>query len=150
MLRKVETSITIAWDAVNCIERNGIVTGYVVRFTPPSTSGNNTVMVSGTGGAGGMVTIDGLDPSTQYSIQVAAVNSDGDVGVFSTALSVQTAPENSKSRSAIHPLLKNEISSILNFIAHILKNKPNHLFHKGCYIYIMDVLVNSIQTGYSL
>jgi len=38
-----------------------------------------------------MVTIDGLVPSTQYSIQVAAVNSNGNVGVFSTALSVQTA-----------------------------------------------------------
>ena len=77
-------------------------------------------MVSGIGDAGGMVTIDGLAPSTQYSIQVAAVNSNGDVGVFGTALSVQTAPETSKSRSAIQPLLENEISSISNFIAHVL------------------------------
>jgi len=85
------TSITIAWDAVNCIKRNSDITGYVVRFTPPSTSGNDSVLVAGMGGAGGMVTIDGLDPSTQYSIQVAAVNSDGNIGIFSTALSVQTA-----------------------------------------------------------
>ena len=85
------TSITIAWGAVNCIERNSIITGYVVRYTPPSTSGNDSVMVVGTGDAWGMVTIDGLVPSTQYSIQVAAVNSNGNVGVFSTALSVQTA-----------------------------------------------------------
>ena len=106
MLRIVEISITIAWDAVNCIERNSNITGYVVRYTPPSTSGNDSVMVSGIGDAGGMVTIDGLAPSTQYSIQVAAVNSDGDVGVLSTALSVQTAPVASKSRSAIQPLLK--------------------------------------------
>ena len=93
-LRGVETTsmnVTIVWDAVNCIERNSDITGYVVRYTPPSTSGNDSVMVAGTGGAGGMVTIDGLDPSTQYSIQVAAVNSDGNIGVFSTALSVQTA-----------------------------------------------------------
>ena len=93
-LRGVETTSTdvaIAWDAVNCIERNSIITGYVVRFTPPSISGNESVMVAGTGNAGGMVTIDGLTPSTQYSIQVAAVNSDGSAGVFSTALSVQTA-----------------------------------------------------------
>jgi len=93
-LREVETTstnVTIAWDAVNCIERNSDITGYVVWYTPPSTSGNDRVMVAGTGGAGGMVTIDGLDPSTQYSIQVAAVNSDGNIGVSSTALSVQTA-----------------------------------------------------------
>ena len=120
MLRIVETSITIAWDAVNCIERNSNITGYVVHYTPPSTSGNDSVMVSGIGDAGGMVTIDGLAPSTQYSIQVAAVNSNGDVGVLSTALSVQTAPVTSKSRSAIQPLLENEMSSISNFIAHIL------------------------------
>ena len=120
MLRIVEISITIAWDAVNCTERNSNITGYVVRYTPPSTSGNDSVMVAGTGGAGGMVTIDGLAPSTQYSIQVAAVNSNGDVGVFSTALSVQTATVTSKSISAIQPLFKNEISSILNFISHIL------------------------------
>ena len=108
MLRKVETSITIAWNAVNCIEHNSNITGYVVRYTPPSTSGNDCVMVAGTGEAGGMVTIDGLTPNTQYSIQVAAVNSNGDVGVLSTALSVQTTPVTSKSRSVIQPLLKNE------------------------------------------
>jgi len=98
-LREVVTSstdVTIAWDAVNCIERNSNITGYVARFTPPSTSGNDSVMVAGTGDAGGMVTIDGLAPSTQYSIQVAAVNSIGDVGVFSTTLSVQTALLDSK------------------------------------------------------
>ena len=89
-------NVTIAWDAVNCIERNSNITGYVVRFTPPSTSGNDSLMVAGTGDAGGMVTIDGLTPSTQYSIQVAAVNSDGHVGVFSTILSVQTALLDSK------------------------------------------------------
>jgi len=84
------TKITIAWDAANCIERNSNITGYVVWFTPPSTSGNDSVMVAGTGDAGGMVTIDGLTPSTQYSIQVAAVNNDGNIGVLSSALSVQT------------------------------------------------------------
>ena len=48
------------------------------------------MMVAGTGDAGGMVTIDELTPSTLYSIQVAAVNRDGDVGVLSAPLSVQT------------------------------------------------------------
>ena len=93
MLRAVEistTSITIAWDAVNCTERNSNITGYVVRYTPSSTSGNDSVMVAGRGDAGGMVTIDGLTPSTQFSIQVAAVNRDGSVGVQTTSLSVNT------------------------------------------------------------
>ena len=93
MLRAVEislTNITIAWDAVNCTERNSNITGYVVRYTPPSASGNDSVMVAGTGDAGGMVTIDGLTPSTRYSIQVAAVNSDGSIGVPTAFLSVNT------------------------------------------------------------
>jgi len=130
MLRKVETSVTIAWDDVNCIERNSNITGYVVHFSPPSMSGTDSVMVAGTGDAGGMVTIHGLDLSTQYSIQVAAVNSDGDVGVLSTALSVQTASVTSKSGSAIFSFYSNEMSSILNFVAYILVNlNPNHYFH---------------------
>ena len=93
MLRAVEitsTIITIAWDAVNCTERNSNITGYVVRYTTPSTSGNDSVMVAGTGDAGGMVTIDGLTPSTQFSIQVAAVNSDCSVGLATASLSVNT------------------------------------------------------------
>ena len=85
------TSITIAWGAVNCIERNSIITGYVVHFTPPSTSGNDSVMLAGTGDTGGIVTIDGLTPSTQYSIQVAAVNSDGSIGLAAASLSVTTS-----------------------------------------------------------
>ena len=96
MLRAVEissTNITIAWDAVNCTERNSHITGYVVRYTPPSTSGNDSVMVAGRGDAGGMVTIDGLTPSTRYSILVAAVNSNGSVGLAAASLSVTTSGE---------------------------------------------------------
>ena len=94
MLRAVEissTNITIAWDAVNCTERNSIITGYEVHFAPPSASGNDSMMVAGTGDAGGIVTIDGLTPSTQYSIRVAAVNSDGNIGVPTAFLSVSTS-----------------------------------------------------------
>ena len=96
MLRAVgttSTNITIAWDAVSCAERNSNITGYVVHYTPPSTSGNDSVMVAGTGGAGGTVTIDGLTPSTQYSILVAAVNSDGSVGLATASLNVTTSGE---------------------------------------------------------
>ena len=96
MLRAMEinsTNIIIAWDAVNCIERNSNITGYVVHYTTPSTSGNDSVMVAGSGDAGGMVTIGGLTPSTQYSIQVAAVNSNGDVGLAAASLSVNSSGE---------------------------------------------------------
>jgi len=49
--------------------------------------------VEGTGDAGGMVTIDGLTPSTQYSIQVAAVNSNVSTELAAASLSVNTSSE---------------------------------------------------------
>ena len=91
------TNITIAWNAVNCTERNSNITGYVVRYSPPSSGGIDSVTVTGTGDAGSRVTLDRLTPSTQYSIRVAAVNSDGAVGEFS-AISVQTSTGSADSK----------------------------------------------------
>ena len=69
----------------------------MVRYNPPSSGGIDSVTVAGTGDAGGRVTIGGLTPSTQYSIRVAAVNSEGAVGEFS-AISVQTSTESADSK----------------------------------------------------
>ena len=74
---------------------NSNITGYVVRYTPPSSGGIDSVTVAGTGDAGGRVTLDRLTPSTQYSIRVAAVNSDGAVGEFS-AIRTSTGSADSK------------------------------------------------------
>ena len=83
------TSIVVVWGTVVCIDRNSNITGYTVRYTPSSSSG---VIVAGTGESGGMLTIENLAPSTQYTIQVAAVSNNGAVGGFST-ISVQTITE---------------------------------------------------------
>ena len=91
------TNITIAWNAVNCTERNSNITGYVVRYTPASSGGIASVTVAGKGDVGGRVTLDSLTPSTQYSIRVAAVNSNGAVGEFS-AISVQTSTGSADSK----------------------------------------------------
>ena len=68
------SSITVQWSAVDCIHRNGDITGYSVRY------GAQTVSVS-RGGAT-MTTISRLESSTTYSIEVAAVNSAG-TGIYS-------------------------------------------------------------------
>ena len=60
------SSITVQWGAVDCIHRNGDITGYSVRY------GVQTVSVSGGGAT--QTTISGLTPSTNYSIEVAAMN----------------------------------------------------------------------------
>ena len=71
------SSITVQWGAVDCSHRNGDITDYSVRY------GVQTMSVSG-GGATQTI-ISGLTASTEYSIQVAAVNSAG-TGVYSDAI----------------------------------------------------------------
>ena len=73
------SSITVQWGSVDCIHRNGDITGYSVRYGEVgSAEGERTVveMVSGDFSVG-MYTISGLIPSTTYSFQVAAETSAG-------------------------------------------------------------------------
>ena len=77
------SSITVQWEMVPCIHRNGDITGYSVQYTG---GGSTQTMSADTL----MVTIRELMSSTEYSIQVAAVNSAG-TGVYSTADIQQTS-----------------------------------------------------------
>ena len=80
------SSITVQWGAVNCIHRNGGITGYSVRYGEVgSAEGDRSVeMVSGDS-SGGMYDISGLEPSTNYAIQVAALNN-ALIGPYSSAV----------------------------------------------------------------
>ena len=58
---------------MDCLDRNGAITGYVARaLSNGREEGNASV-----GGDEREATIAGLTPSTQYIVQVAAVNSAG-------------------------------------------------------------------------
>ena len=78
------TALNVQWEAVPCIEQNGDITGYTV-----------CVLVSGEmervedAGDVNEVTISDLTPSTTYSIQVAAVNSEG-TGPYSDLITIDT------------------------------------------------------------
>ena len=80
----------MAWDGVDCIDRNTEITGYTVRFDPPSSDGRDEVSAGGDGHNGGSATLTGLIPFTSYSIGVVA-NSDLGRGPFSSAITVMTA-----------------------------------------------------------
>ena len=54
--------------------------GYAVRYGRESDSERTTVLVPGSSTA---FTVSNLEPGTRYSIAVAAVNSNGDMGEFS-------------------------------------------------------------------
>ena len=78
------TALNVQWEMIPCIEQNGDITGYTVR-----------VLVSGEmervedAGDVNEVTISELTPSTTYSIQVAAVNSEG-TGPYSDLIIIDT------------------------------------------------------------
>ena len=78
------TIVFVDWERVNCIDRNSEISGYTVLYGPVGGTAVN-VSVSGTN-----YTAVGLTPSTNYSIEVAAVNSDGGVGPFSPPIFVRT------------------------------------------------------------
>ena len=66
-------SITVHWEEVDCLDRNGAITGYVAR----ALSNGREEGSASVGGDDREATISGLTPSTQYIVQVAAVNSAG-------------------------------------------------------------------------
>ena len=81
------SNITVQWGAVDCIHHNGDITGYSVRYGVQGSGSTQTSDVSG-GGATNIV-ISGLTSSTNYTVEVAAVNSVG-TGVYSGPYTVQT------------------------------------------------------------
>ena len=83
-------NITVQWEAVDCIHRNGDITGYSVRYGVVGSGSTQTVNVSE--GSVTEATISNVMSSTTYSIQVAAVNSAG-IGVYSDLLPVYTGSE---------------------------------------------------------
>ena len=76
------------WGAVACLNRNGKITGYSVRYREIGGGGIYIQMVSGNL-TGGMTIISGLMRETVYTVEVAAVTSAG-TGVYSHPLTFGT------------------------------------------------------------
>ena len=86
------TTITVQWGAVPCIDQNSEITGYKVQYGPDDSSNRTIDAVTGSASTGGEYTLIGLIPLTSYSIEVAAVNSSGDVGPFTGTIVTATTP----------------------------------------------------------
>ena len=85
------TAITVQWGPVDCIHRNGNITGYSVQYGEVgSAEGERTIveMVSGDF-SGGMYTISGLSAATPYTVEVAAETSAGP-GPYSEPVNIET------------------------------------------------------------
>ena len=67
-------SITIEWDELACLDRNGVITGYIVEARAGGTlTLIRTVNVND--GSAREATVSGLTPSTEYIVSLQAVNS---------------------------------------------------------------------------
>ena len=72
-------SFSVQWENVPCIQRNGDITGYSVRYGVLGNGGMETPTMVGPDDL--MINLTGLVPDTSYLVQVAGVNGEG-VGVY--------------------------------------------------------------------
>ena len=85
------TSITVEWDPItHCRCVNGLIVRYDVRYQALPSGGVETAMAPGVWDEGGEATLTGLIPFTNYSIEVAAMNNQSDVGEFSEPVITRT------------------------------------------------------------
>ena len=77
-------SITVTWDEIECIERNGVITGYEVRFRRQGETGT----IDGQQ-VGRTFMASGLRPFTNYEFEVAGVNDRGS-GLFTGVIPIST------------------------------------------------------------
>ena len=82
------TNITVYWEAVECIESNGEIIGYMVSFRKQ----NGAIVPSEMNVTDRVFTATGLHPFTNYVFKVAAVN-DVDVGPFTSPITITTDEE---------------------------------------------------------
>ncbi len=87
----MSTNITLIWTEIACLDRNGVITSYMIQYG----EGTNTDMTITTPSNATTHLINGLKPFTQYTFIVAAVNS-VNTGLFSNASDNITTLEDSK------------------------------------------------------
>ena len=84
------TSIMVSWDPIeDCSALNGEITAWTLFYSSLYTAAI-TLTVPGSNDASGEVVLTGLIFSTEYHIQVAAVNSNGNVGTYSPGVTATT------------------------------------------------------------
>ena len=87
------TSISIAWEEITCLQRNGIIYRYVVSSCLATASScSSLIRVEGDDVANRVLTITDLIPRTSYNIAIRADTEDADLnsygGQFSSPLTV--------------------------------------------------------------
>ena len=87
------TVISVQWDGLTpCRLVNGLIVKYRVQYTaqPDGMAQSKDQTAAGDYRIGAETSLTGLTPFTTYSIRVAAVNEEGDVGRYSDPMTEQT------------------------------------------------------------
>ena len=98
------TVISVQWDGLDpCRHVNGLIVLYRVQYTEVASGVIQSEDVAGEWNVMNAETsLTGLTPSTSYSIQVAAVNVEDDVGLYSDPITRQTSQYSEQSLILIH------------------------------------------------
>ena len=78
-------TILVQWDEVPCLDQNSDIAGYTVQYQFGGQSSSMSITRTDR-----MASLTSLQPFTNYSIQVAAVNSNDDMGPLSTPITEHT------------------------------------------------------------
>ena len=86
------TVIRVEWNGLfPCVKVNGFIVYYRVQYTADCSNVTQSVNHPGDWNVtGAEVLLTGLTPFTKYSIQVAAMNEQGDIGLYSHPMIEQT------------------------------------------------------------
>ena len=81
------TAVRLSWEEVNCTQRNGTITGYIVQYY---IEGGIAVLTVNVPQGISSIVISNLTESSLYYVRIAAINDNG-MGPYSEALSFHTA-----------------------------------------------------------
>ena len=97
------TKISVQWSGLStCRLVNGNIIKYRVRFRVSGGNETGEMEAEGDWKEGGRVVLTGLIPLSNYSISVAALNQNGDVGPYSDPVTEQAMPVSSGGHTHKH------------------------------------------------
>ena len=87
------TNITVRWERVICSERNSEITHYLLQYSLGGRDRMTEVRVLGTNDSDRVFTATRLQPPSEYTFIIAAVNCAGERGPNTTITAMTSVPE---------------------------------------------------------
>ena len=103
----LSTNVTVQWGRVSCSERNSEISHYTLRYSLAGEGSHaGGVNVTGVGDRDRMYTIIKLHPQSIYTLTIAAVNTDEQIGPTNAINITTDTPESKKCNYDSHQKYK--------------------------------------------